>query len=57
MSLITGKKGFIFLIIDYATTFVFTFEMAMKIIAHGFIINGRNSYIYNLWNIIGIIKI
>lgn len=42
-----------FSIIDNITTFIFTIEMAIKMISYGLLINGPNSYLRNGWNILG----
>ena len=42
-------------IIDIATTFVFTYEAILKIITHGFLFNGKYSYLRNPWNILDFI--
>ena len=36
-----------FSIIDKITTFIFTFEMTIKMISYGLILNGPNSYLRN----------
>ena len=45
-----------FSIIDTITTCIFTFEMVVKMISYGLIINGPNSYLRNGWNILGKIE-
>ena len=40
----------IFLLTDYLVLTFFFLEICMKIITHGFIFNGENSFIMNLWN-------
>ena len=42
-------------IIDLATTAIFTFESMLKIIALGFIMNGKKSYLRDSWNILDFI--
>ena len=41
--------------IDKVTTTIFTIEAVLKIIAHGFILNGKKSYLRNSWNILDFI--
>ena len=36
-------------------TILFTFEVIFKVIAHGFLLNGKNSYLRNHWNILDFI--
>ena len=38
--------------IDYFMTAVFTSEMILKIITYGLIINGKQSYLRNTWNMV-----
>ena len=38
--------------IDYVTTGVFTIEAMLKIIALGFLLNGKRSYLRDSWNIL-----
>jgi len=42
-------------LVDKITTFIFTFEMCLKIISYGFVINGPNSFLRTGWNILGLI--
>jgi hypothetical protein len=42
---------------DFISTGVFLFESIAKIIAFGFISNGRQSYIRNIWNIVDFLVI
>ena len=35
--------------LDYVTTGIFTIEVAIKVIANGFIINGPRSYMQDNW--------
>jgi hypothetical protein len=37
---------------DYVTTVIFLFEVVIKVIGSGFLINGANSYLRNPWNVI-----
>lgn len=39
-------------IIDYITTAIFTIEAMLKIIALGFLFNGKRSYLRDSWNIL-----
>ena len=39
-------------IIDLITTIIFTIEVMIKVIANGFMCNGRKSYIRKSWNIL-----
>ena len=41
--------------INFALTIVFVIEMILKILACGFIFNGKNSYLRNAWNILDFI--
>lgn len=41
--------------IDVATTIVFALEAIMKIIAFGFLLNGKHSYLRNPWNLLDFI--
>ena len=45
------------IIIDTITTVIFALESLLKIIAFGFILNGRPSYLRNLWNMLDFIII
>ena len=45
-----SEKRKIIGIIDYITTGVFTVEAFLKIIAFGFLFNGRKSYLRDSWN-------
>jgi hypothetical protein len=38
--------------IDFATISIFTLECAAKILTYGFLINGHESYLRNIWNIL-----
>jgi flagellar basal body-associated protein FliL len=38
--------------IDYGMTAIFTFEMVIKMISFGLLFNGKDSYLYNGWNIL-----
>lgn len=38
--------------IDYSMTAIFTLEAILKIIVHGFLFNGSQSYLRVLWNFI-----
>ena len=46
-----GTKANVLLIIDSITTVIFTAEVVIKIIALGFVFNGKDSYMKNLWNV------
>ena len=50
-----GRKVWIMSQIDIAVTIIFALECALKIIVYGFMINGKESYMRNPWNIIDII--
>ena len=39
---------------DNVLTVVFTLEMMLKVITYGFLFNGKNSYLRNLWHLIDI---
>ena len=41
--------------IDIAVTILFTFELILKVIVLGFLLNGKDSYIRNAWNIMDFI--
>ena len=45
-----SEKRKIIGIIDYVMTGVFTIEALLKIIAFGFLLNGRKSYLRDSWN-------
>ena len=38
--------------IDLVTTIIFTIEVLIKVIANGFLLNGRKSYLRKSWNIL-----
>jgi voltage-dependent calcium channel L type alpha-1D len=40
---------------DIVTTFFFTIEVIVKVIAVGFVINGKTSYIRDTWNMLDFI--
>jgi hypothetical protein len=42
-------------ILDYTTTFIFTLEVIIKVMANGFILNGPTSYVHNGWNMIDLV--
>jgi hypothetical protein len=42
-------------ILDYTTTFIFTLEVIIKVMANGFILNGSTSYVHNGWNMIDLV--
>ena len=41
--------------IDTVMTIIFTFEAILKIIAFGFVLNGKNSYLRSGWNVLDFI--
>lgn len=41
--------------IDLVVTVLFTFELVLKVIVLGFLMNGKDSYIRNPWNIMDFI--
>lgn len=45
----------VLVILDYFMTFIFFFEATFKIIAKGFIINGKKSYLRSYWNMLDFI--
>lgn len=47
-----GKLQHVLDKIDYSLTSVFIFEAFLKIFAFGFLLNGKQSYLRNYWNII-----
>ena len=47
-----SQKRMIIGIIDYITTGIFTIEAMLKIIALGFLLNGKRSYLRDSWNIL-----
>ena len=47
-----GTLNYILWILELATTVIFLFEMIVKVISLGFIVNGPNSYLRNTWNIV-----
>ena len=40
---------------DYITTIIFCFEVIVKVIATGFMCNGKQSYMQNSWNVMDFI--
>lgn len=52
-----NKKLNVLNIIDYAMNAIFTIEMILKILAHGFLLNGPQSYLRNSWNIIDFLSV
>jgi hypothetical protein len=50
-----GTLSSILVIFDYITTTIFFFELIVKVIATGFMLNGDKSYIKNSWNIMDFI--
>ena len=50
-----GKMQTILFYIDLATTIIFSLEAILKIIAFGFTLNGKTSYLRNLWNMLDFI--
>lgn len=50
-----SQKREIISMIDKVTTTIFTIEAVLKIIAHGFILNGKKSYLRNSWNVLDFI--
>ena len=47
-----GKKRKILNILDIILTSIFVLEFVMKIIANGFLMNGKGSYLRSSWNIL-----
>ena len=45
-----SEKRIIIGLIDYVTTTIFTIEALLKIIALGFLFNGKRSYLRDSWN-------
>jgi Ion transport protein len=43
--------------IDYSITAIFTLEALLKIVVHGFLINGSESYLRVLWNFIDFLTV
>lgn len=52
-----GWEAKTLLIVDITLTLIFTFEVLIKSIAFGFILNGKESYLRNIWNVIDFIII
>ena len=50
-----GTLALVLLIFDYITTAIFCFEVIVKVIATGFMCNGKQSYIKNSWNVMDFI--
>ena len=46
-----GNLSFVVLIFDYITTIIFCVEVIIKVIAVGFLCNGKQSYLKNSWNV------
>ena len=46
----TGEKAGILKIIDIIVTAIFTWELVIKVIVYGFIINGPDSYLREPWS-------
>ena len=38
------------MVLDYIFTIIFTFELLVKVVANGFLLNGPSSYLCNAWN-------
>jgi len=43
--------------IDYFMTSCFTLEMIMKIVTYGFLLNGSNSYLRSIWNVLDFVVV
>ena len=50
-----GTEAHVLRYCDLVMTILFTFEVVFKVIAHGFLINGKDSYLQNPWNILDFI--
>ena len=50
-----GSKLKVLAMIDVGMTVIFTFEAMLKIIAFGFVLNGKNSYMKSGWNVLDFI--
>ena len=53
----TGNLHKVLFYVDISLTLIFVIEGILKIIAFGFIFNGKESYIRNAWNIIDFVII
>jgi len=47
-----GWIHFMLMGLDYVTTVVFVFEVVVKIITWGFLLNGPKSFIRDTWNVV-----
>ena len=52
-----GKLVDILFVLDIILTIIFSLEAAFKIVAFGFVFNGKDSYIRNYWNIMDFIVV
>ena len=50
-----GTKMKVLVKIDLVMTFIFTSEAVLKIIAYGFMFNGKESYMRSAWNVLDFI--
>ena len=52
-----GKMQYALFIVDLILTSIFVIEALIKIIAYGFLFNGKESYMRNYWNLLDFIII
>lgn len=48
----TTTKNLVIYYCDIGVTIIFTIEVILKIIAKGFLLNGKNSYLHSFWNVL-----